>query len=277
MAATSALGKLARSVAVAALSGSAAGGIGSRIAMRISAVAAGPSLQGHPTEAGNLVGDITLGGSFLLFVLGGFIGVMGGLAFLALRPWLADAGRWKGLLFGVLILAMAGWTIIEGDNPDFGLFGPRALNVAMFAALFILFGVLLAPLFGWVDRTLPKPPFRRRFGIVLLPVDLSLSGLAIQVTIGFGLFLATLIVVATVGFGVGGGEGVNRAFFRTVLAYVLLALPLASVTCARATGRFQRLSDLRQRPAVMGTLIAVVAPPVMVGLFLDVRAIADIF
>ena len=93
---------------------------------------------------------------------------MGGLAFLALRPWLADAGRWKGLLFGVLILAMA-------------------------------------------------------------------------------------------------------------LAYVLLALPLASVTCARATGRFQRLSDLRQRPAVMGTLIAVVAPPVMVGLFLDVRAIADIF
>ncbi len=86
---------------------------------------------------------------------------------------------------------MSGWDIIEGDNPDFGLFGSRALNVAMLAALFIFFGVLLAPLFGWLDRTLPRPSFRRRFGIVLLPSDLSLSGLAIQVTIGFGLFIAT--------------------------------------------------------------------------------------
>ena len=178
------------------------------------------------------------------------------------------------MLFGVLLLAMSGWAIIEGDNPDFGLFGSRALNVAMLAALFILFGVLLAPLFGWLDRTLPRPSFRRRFGIVLLPSDLSLSGLAIQVTIGFGLFFAAMIV-ALVGNGFG-QEGDNAAFFRIVPAYVLLALPVASVMCARATGRVQRLSDLRQRPAVMVTLIAVLAAPVMLGLFLDVRAMADI-
>ena len=136
---------------------------------------------------------------------------------------------------------------------------------------------MLAPLFGWIDRTVPKASFRRRFGIVLLPGDLSLSGLATQVTVGFGLFLATLIVVATVGFGFGGGEGASRAFFHIVPAYVLLALPVASVMCAGATGPFQRLSDLRQRPAVMVMLVAVLAPPVMVGLSLDVRAIADIF
>ncbi len=194
VAATSTLGKLARSVAVAALSGFAAGaiagGIGSRVAMRIVAAASGPDLRGALTEAEARVGEITADGTFFLIIFGGFIGVIGGLAFLALRPWLADAGRWNGLLFGVLLLAMFGWAIIEGDNRDFGLFGSRALNVSMFAALFILFGVLLAPLFGWVDRTLPRPSFRRRFGILLLPSDLSLSGLAIQAAIGFGLFLA---------------------------------------------------------------------------------------
>ena len=83
-------------------------------------------------------------------------------------------------------------------------------------------------------------------------------------------------MVATVGFGFG-QDGDKRAFFQIVPAYVLLALPVASVMCARATGLFQRLSDLRQRPAVMVTLIAVLAPPVIVGLFLDVGAIADIF
>ncbi|MCH8186631.1 MAG: hypothetical protein IH862_11065 [Chloroflexi bacterium] len=101
VAATSALGKLARSLAVAALSGFTAGaivgGIGSRVAMRIVAVASGPDLQGALTEAEARVGEITADGTFFLFVLGGFIGVIGGLAFLALRPWLADAGRWKGL------------------------------------------------------------------------------------------------------------------------------------------------------------------------------------
>ena len=42
-------------------------------------------------------------------------------------------------LSGFVLLAMFGWAIIQGDSPDFGLFGSRALNVSMFAALFILF------------------------------------------------------------------------------------------------------------------------------------------
>ena len=136
VAVTSALGKLARSVAVAALSGFAAGaiaaGLGFRIAMRISAVAAGPDFQGALTEAEARVGGITVDGTFFLIFFGGCIGVFGGLAFFALRPWLADAERWTGLLFGVLLLAMFGWAIIEGDNRDFGLFGSRALNISMF-------------------------------------------------------------------------------------------------------------------------------------------------
>ena len=83
---------------------------------------------------------------------------------------------------------------------------------------------------------------------MFLPGDLSLSGLAAQATNGFGLFLAALTVLAAVVTGFG-EEGDNRAFFQIVPAYVLLAVPLASVMCVRATGRFQRLSDLRRRPA----------------------------
>ena len=171
---------------------------------------------------------------------------------------------------------MSGWDIIEGDNPDFGLFGSRALNVAMLAALFIFFGVLLATLFGWLDRTLPRPSFRRRFGIVLLPSDLSLSGLAIQVTIGFGLFIATPVRRSHHRFRLcrRGRSQSGLLPDRSGLRSPGAPRGLRDV-CSR-TGRFQRLSDLRQRPAVMVTLIAVLAAPVMLGLFLDVRAMADI-
>ena len=68
-----------------------------------------------------------------------------------------------GLVFGVLLLAVLG-SAIEGDNFDFYVFGPRTLNVAMFASLFILFGLLVAPLFDFVNRALPAPRSARSSG-----------------------------------------------------------------------------------------------------------------
>ena len=279
-AAPQAIGAVARTAAIGALAGFVAGlivgGIGSRIAMRISAATAGPALQGALTEAEATVGKITAAGTFFLIFFGGFIGVFGGLAYLAARPWVAGAGRWRGLVFGALLLAMFGWAIIEGDNPDFHLFGPPALNIVTFASLFILFGLLVAPLFDWTQRTLLPPSLRRRFGLLPLPTDYSPWRLASLGAQGFGLFLAVMIVIAAVGGGFG-EEGDNGTFIRAQSAYLLLAVPIVSVLLARATGRFQRLSDLWPRRDALTAAFVMLALPVIFGVFLNARAIADIF
>jgi len=254
---------IARAVATASiagfLAGMIAGGAGSRLAMRIVALTAGSADQGSITEFEATVGEITAGGTIFLILAGGLVGVVGGLVYLVLRRWVADAGPSRGLVFGALILAMLGSTIVDGGNPDFHLFGTPALNVAMFASFFIVFGLLVAPIFDWVatvERALP-PPSLRRSG---LP---SLAGHA------FGL---VLLLPALGGMGiVAGGPA------RIILPYVLLAVPIASILIARTAGRFDRLSDLRGNAGAMRAALAVLALPVVAGLALNAVALVDIF
>jgi len=69
-----ALGSLAGLIA-----GLIVGGIGSRLAMRISFLAAGPAMAGVETEAGFTVGRVTAFGTlFFLPFVGSFVGVFGG-------------------------------------------------------------------------------------------------------------------------------------------------------------------------------------------------------
>jgi hypothetical protein len=182
--------------------------------MRITAMTAGDAIQGALTEAEARVGELTLGGSVFLVVFGGAIGVFGGLVYLGVRPWLATARRWVGLVFGALMLAMFGWVIIEGDNPDFPLFGFPALNIATFASIFVLYGVLLAPLFDWVSRVLPVPSLRRRYRFLALPASITPGGLGTIAVTAFSLFI-TVQLVAAIAFGFG-EEGETRIFI-TVL------------------------------------------------------------
>jgi len=256
-----------RSLAVAMLSGfvagAIAGGVGSRIAMRIVAITAGDADQGAITDAEATVGEITAGGTIFLIMFGGFIGVLGGVAYLGARRWLADAGSWRGLAFGSLLLAMFGWVIIEGGNPDFERFGSRTLNIPMFAALFVLFGLLLPPLFDRVERGLPRPSLQWP-GVGSLPA----YGLAA---------LFTLPMVGAIGSGFGEGDGTRRLFGTLLPAYALLALPVAAALLAHANGGFERLSELWERPLLLAAAVALLALPVIAGVTLDANAVRDIY
>jgi hypothetical protein len=172
------------------------------------------------------------------------------------RHWLADAGRWRGLVFGLLLLATFGSAIIEADNPDFDRFGHRTLNIAMFAALFIIFGLLVAPLFERIERALSPSPlggFR--------PGSLAAHG--------FGLLLM-LPALTSVGF-------LAQQKTLLLLLYALLAMPLGAYVLGRANGGFERLSDLRSRLPLLAAALALLALPVIVGVALDANAIADIY
>jgi len=246
------------------IAGVIAGGIGGRVAMRIVALTAGSADQGALTDAGERVGIISTEGTLGLIIFTGvFAGLFGGMVYAVMRPWIAAAGPWKGLAFGIILLATLGWSVIERDNFDFHRFGYAPLNIAMFAALFLLFGLLVAPLYDFFDERLQ-------------PVSLRLGGIAGLTARAFGGLTAAVSVAISVSIGgepLGGVEEMSTAWMPV---YLLLGMPLAAAATGRAAPRFQRMTDLYRYPAAMTIAIAAIAVPVAIGLSLDTRAIIHI-
>jgi hypothetical protein len=249
-----------RALAVGALgglpAGLIAGGVGSRIVMRIVAITAGSADQGAITDAEATVGEISAGGTIFLLLVGSFAGVVGGVVYMGVRRWVADGGRWKGLIFGLLLLTIFGSLIIEGGNVDFHKFGYAALNVPMFAALFVTFGLLVALFVDRIERMLPTRPLEAG-----KPVPLAV------LVLGLLLLLPAMLSVGILGQGLA----------LILLPYVLLALPIAAALIARAAGGFERLSDLRHHRGALFGASAVLALPVIAGLIMDAAALTDIF
>lgn len=138
------------------ITGVIVGGIGGRVLMRIAAVAAPDRVIGATTENGNRIGDITVGGTLALVVFVGILsGLVGAIAYLISEPWLAWAGRWRGLVFGGVLLAIGGFGAFDSKNFDFFLVGNQELTVGMFVALFLGFGALLVPVTSRLEHRLP--------------------------------------------------------------------------------------------------------------------------
>jgi hypothetical protein len=266
-----------RTVGVSVLAGIVAGlivgGLGSRVVMRIVGMTAGSEMLGAVTDAGNRVGEITVSGTLeLLLFVGFFSGVAGGLAYAAFVPWLARVGRWKGVAFGSLLLAVFGSGVIEADNSDFHRFGSPILNVLLFATLFILFGMMFASLAERFDRFLPGLPARAPVGIRTLSgygliACSTLSGL-LFLGMGIGSLAATLL-----------GHGDELFVPGALLICLLLVAPFAQALLARdAPGVFRaenqdRLSGVeRGRKAVLVGYV-VLTIPVLIGLVLTIQAI----
>jgi hypothetical protein len=134
-----------------------AAGAGGRLMMRLLAVTAGPSAQGSITEAGQVVGRISVDGTigFIVFTAL-FLGLASGALYLLLRPWL-PAGRMGGIVYGALLLVLAGSRLepLRRANPDFDLVGPGWVSVAGFAALVLFHGMLVAALAARISRSVP--------------------------------------------------------------------------------------------------------------------------
>ena len=150
-----------RLVAVHLAAGLASGvlvaGLGGRLAMRVIAATSGSGAQGRLTEAEEVVGSITVGGTigFLVFVgLGG--GIFAALLYLALRTVLPH-GRVGGVLFGVFLLVVAASRLdpLRADNPDFDIVGPDVLSIAIFGALPVLLGMTVAALTARLSTAVP--------------------------------------------------------------------------------------------------------------------------
>ncbi|MDP9238706.1 MAG: hypothetical protein M3P30_15130 [Chloroflexota bacterium] len=196
---------------------------------------------------------MTAGGTIFLVLLGAAVGAIGGLLYLAAHRRLAWAGRWRGVVFGALILAIFGSALVEGRNPDFDRFGIPIVNVAMFAALFVFFGVLIAPVYDNIERAVP-PPSTSAIGVMLFTCQ------------SFGMLLllpATMLVLAIL-IADGGDAGPAGLAITAMIAYLLVVVPLRFPVRA-ATASFT--------PHIVGPL----ALPIAAGLALDVYELFAIF
>jgi len=138
-----------------AIAGVISGGVGSRVVMRIIALA-NPDADGVQTDSEATVGQITLDGTMTLLILGTIAGVMGGVVYLGVRRWLPVPTVWKGPAYGVLTLLTVGQLLFDRANPDFQIFEPVLIVLALFSLLFLVNGLLVSGLLG---RFHPEPAY----------------------------------------------------------------------------------------------------------------------
>jgi hypothetical protein len=133
-------------------------GLGGRLMMRVLAATSSTSAQGRITDAEEIVGEVTLGGTVGLVL---FVGLASGAVALAgyalLRRWLPDRSLVAGLIaaaIGAGLLAQP-TGLVDPDNPDFVILSPRWLAVLLCVGLIVLFGMVFGVL---VDRLAPVWP-----------------------------------------------------------------------------------------------------------------------
>jgi hypothetical protein len=98
--------------------------------MRLLAATASEAAQSRVTEADEVVGRVSTGGTigFIVFTAL-FFGMSSGVVYLMLRRWL-PRGRLGGLTYGALLLVVAATRIdpLRAGNPDFDIVGPRVVG-----------------------------------------------------------------------------------------------------------------------------------------------------
>ena len=149
-----------RSLACALTAGFIAGllvvGLGGRLVMRVLAATSGAGAQGRFTDAGERVGEITLGGSIGFFIFAGLlIPLASSLVFIPLRRILPRPAWISGSLFGLLLLATFGvGDPLSPDNVDFVILSPTWLAVTLVCVTALLFGVTFSAIVARLDATL---------------------------------------------------------------------------------------------------------------------------
>jgi len=174
----------ARPVAAAAmagaLTGAVIGGIGGRLAMFVLRLTSDSALRGLKTDDDFTIGVFS-GETLFLVIVTAFLGVIGGLVYLAVRGWLPERARpW---LFGALTGIVGGAQVIRPDGIDFTLLDPLWLAVAMFVLLPTAYGVavsLLAERFLARDSAFSRSKAWIAGLVLLLPLGFfGLVGLAV--------------------------------------------------------------------------------------------------
>lgn len=207
------------------VAGLVVGGLGARLAMRLSAMAADDSRIGMITENGNVVGVITTEGTLALLLFVGLVaGLSTGLILFVLRTVLP--GRALPLWVSLVLLGVASPLAIDPANADFTIVGNRGLNVAMFAALFPAFGFGSVWIAERFDRWLLQWPLVRLAPLTIagtfLGVVFGTLGLVVISSTGGSIGSVAVAVTVVLGAVAGFTHGRVSMIARSVASVVLV-------------------------------------------------------
>jgi hypothetical protein len=216
------------------ISGALVGGLGSRLVMRLAALAA-PEVRGAVTENGAIVGEITLAGTVALMVFAGVASTaLGAGAFIVVKPWLPERTVLRGMVLGGFLLATMGSSVIDAGNADFAVLGDHLLNVVTFSALFLAFGVVASSAFTALEARVPQaaalsPRMWAVSAICALPLIPGVIGLAFGVgpRLGVPLIAASAAMLAVPSVERRGRHGLAQLIRVGATAGMLIVVGLA--------------------------------------------------
>ena len=109
-----ALRSVAAALAVGGLVGLVVAGGGARLAMGLIALADDREDFGSITGSGAFVGEITFGGTVAVLVTSLALGILGALLYVAVRSWLPASGRYRSIVFALIVLGFGLFVTIDG-------------------------------------------------------------------------------------------------------------------------------------------------------------------
>lgn len=196
-------GRVAGMIAAAFVASGLVLGLGGRLLMRVVASTSSSAAQGRVTDADEVVGDVTIGGSVSLVIFATFAGLVGLLIYVLLRRWLPDRSLLAGLAtacIGAGLLARPSG-LLEPDNEDFVILSPTWLAVLLVMALMLLFGLLLAVLADSWAQSWPRPAASLKgiAGLVplLLTIPLVIGAVITAMAIAYTTFVTPLAARTT--------------------------------------------------------------------------------
>lgn len=154
------VGEVLREIARGGITGILVGifvaGIGGRLVMRLATILHEDTV-GRFTEMDAVIGAITLEGTMALLIFGGLgMGLMAGMVWVIVRPWLPGEGLGRALVTGLLAVTIGSPSLIQRTNPDFIILDYDPVVVAMLVGLVFAVGFSMALTDGWLDRHLPR-------------------------------------------------------------------------------------------------------------------------
>lgn len=186
---TDVLRTIARAGIAGAIAGVVVGGLGGRVVMRLAALI-DPTSLGRRTENGNLIGDITAEGTLALLVFGGLLsGLVAGVIWVAVGPWVPGRGLRRAVATGLIAVALAGFMLVQGDNPDFLILKADEPVILMLLVLVAALGATLVVIDEALDRRLPRA-IPGSIGLFLLYGIVSLIGAVLIAPFAIGGYLS---------------------------------------------------------------------------------------
>jgi hypothetical protein len=149
-------------------------GLGGRLVMRVLAATSGDGAQGRLTEADEVVGRITNGGTVGFVVFTGFFGgLVAALIHLVAGRWLPRRASGLGAVLAVILVGSFGVTDpLSPDNVDFAVLEPLWLAAVLVLACGVLFAMAYAALVIRLDHWVREDGARQLVFVASAPMML---------------------------------------------------------------------------------------------------------